>query len=281
VNITNTIAASHTTGMQQAGGAVTAWNTLFFGNTANTAGTVISNTSVAGDPAFVAPAADDYRLTGASAAVDAGNATCPATDIRGQARNDLACDIGAYELEYSDRHSATSTPSTTTMTTYGPALAGILDNGETSPGLTTITKTTTWGGGTPAGVLGAWWNITPETGTGLSVTLKLCYSLAELGGLTEGDLRFWRYSAGLWSRIDITPTLTGVDPKRCAEISGVTDFSSWTMATGDPGKNPTAATLSSLRASADSTTGWLMLAGALAAALALSGAVWFAARRRG
>jgi hypothetical protein len=45
------------------GGTVTQDYNLFYGNTANTGGTVGGGAnSVIGDPAFVNPAADDYQL---------------------------------------------------------------------------------------------------------------------------------------------------------------------------------------------------------------------------
>jgi predicted outer membrane repeat protein len=180
-----------------------------------------------------------------SAAIDAGNsANCPSTDQRGQARNDLQCDIGAYEMEMSDRNNTTLNPGTT-MRTYGPPRAGIQYSG-TNPGTTTVTKITTWVS-QPTNALSVIWDISATTNTGLNLTLKLCYSTAEQRGLTEGDLRFWRYS-GAWAQVGGVPTFSGTSPNRCAEIAGVTDLSRWTLATGSPGNAPSAVTLSSFNA---------------------------------
>jgi hypothetical protein len=158
----------------------------------------------------------------------------------------LQCDIGAYEMQMTDRNNTTLNPGTT-MRTFGPPRAGIQYSG-IDPGATTVIKVTSWSGGTPSNTLGAWWEITPVTGTGLNLTLSLCYSTAELGSLTESNLRFWRYSGGTWSQVGGAPTLSGASPNRCAQIAGVTDLSRWTLATGNPGSAPTAVTLSSFRA---------------------------------
>jgi hypothetical protein len=99
VNITNTIVASYTVGIQQAAGAVTAWNTLFNGNTTDLGGTVTNNDPVAGDPLFVDPANDDYHLGAASAAVDAGVDAGVTTDYDGDTRpQGLGYDIGYDEV---------------------------------------------------------------------------------------------------------------------------------------------------------------------------------------
>jgi hypothetical protein len=85
--ISNTIVASHTTGIEGASAAVTETRTLFFGNGANTSGTVLGGTgSVVGDPRFVDPAAGDYHLTPLSAARDAGANAGVAVDFEGDAR---------------------------------------------------------------------------------------------------------------------------------------------------------------------------------------------------
>ncbi|MCX7840245.1 MAG: DUF1565 domain-containing protein [Anaerolineae bacterium] len=225
-----------------------------------------------------------FALQSNSPAIDAGDAaTCAASpvnglDQRGQTRNDLQCDIGAYEMQMSDRNSTTLNPGTA-MRTFGPPRVGIQYSG-TNPGSTTATKVTNWTGGTPANALGAWWELTPTTNTGLNLTLKLCYSTAELGGLNESDLRFWRYDGSTWSQVGGTPTFSGTSPNRCAQISGVTALSRWTLATGNPGRAPTAVTLSSFDARAADLSGWQNVIG-LAGIVALVGAGWFAWRKRG
>ncbi len=220
------------------------------------------------DPQFVTPVNPssapttngNLLLSPTSPAIDMGNsATCLSTDLRGEARDDLRCDIGAYERKFSDGNWVAETPSTATMRTYGPARVGVQDLGTTHPGVITATKVTNWTGGTPSGTLGAWWELSAPTDTGLNLTMKLCYSTAEIGNFTENtSARFWRYSGGTWTSVGSTPAFSGTSPNRCAQISGVTDLSRWTLATGNPGNNPTAVTLSSFKANAPLDLGaWL------------------------
>ncbi|MGC9395350.1 MAG: choice-of-anchor Q domain-containing protein [Anaerolineae bacterium] len=72
--LTNVIVANHATGIAQDGTAVMEEDyTLFSGVTTRTEGNVNTGAhSVTGDPLFVSPAGDDYRLTENSAAIDAG-----------------------------------------------------------------------------------------------------------------------------------------------------------------------------------------------------------------
>ena len=76
ITITNNIVVSHTVGISVTQGATaTVSYTLWHANGADIAGAGVVNQThpVTGDPAFVDPAADDYHLTIASAARDAGD----------------------------------------------------------------------------------------------------------------------------------------------------------------------------------------------------------------
>jgi uncharacterized repeat protein (TIGR01451 family) len=85
--ITDTIVTSHTVGVQHNGGTMTQDYNLFYGNGANTAGTVSGGAnSVSGDSAFVDPAADDYRLTATSAAINIGQNVGVNKDFEGDVR---------------------------------------------------------------------------------------------------------------------------------------------------------------------------------------------------
>lgn len=219
------------------------------------------------DPQFVTPVDPstapttngNLLLSPTSPAIDMGNsATCLTTDVRDEARNDLRCDIGAYERKFSDGNWVAKTSSTTAMTTYGPARVGVQDLGTTHPGIITATKVTNWTGGTPPSTLGAWWDLQATNSTGLSLTLKLCYSDAEIGNFfrTAGP-HFWRYSGGSWSDAGAT-SITGASPNWCGTVNGVTALSRWTLANSNPQKNPTAVTLSSFNAHAPFDLGaWL------------------------
>lgn len=86
-DISNTIVASHTVGIEGVSSAAVETHNLFFGNGADTAGTVTGGGgSFVGDPRFVDPAAGDYHLTALSAAQDAGVDAGVAVDFEGDAR---------------------------------------------------------------------------------------------------------------------------------------------------------------------------------------------------
>jgi photosystem II stability/assembly factor-like uncharacterized protein len=102
---TNNIVVSHTVGVDvDADAAATVSYTLWNGNVTEIGGTgVITHThAMTGDPAFLKPAAGDFRLTILSAARDAGDPAgappAPDHDADGMARpQGAAVDIGAYE----------------------------------------------------------------------------------------------------------------------------------------------------------------------------------------
>lgn len=98
--VTNTLIASHTVGIQQAGGTVTEWNTLYAGVGAPRVGAVATSGSLTGTAAFVNPAADDYHLMATSAAVDAGTPPIPnvTTDFDGDDRPQQ----GGYDIGYDE-----------------------------------------------------------------------------------------------------------------------------------------------------------------------------------
>jgi hypothetical protein len=100
VNLNNTIITSHTVGVQQvAPVVVNEANTLFFGNTTDTDGTVNSGGGmVNADPAFVDPSAGNYRLQLGSPAIDAAVDLGVSSDLDTAPRPIFAgFDIGAYE----------------------------------------------------------------------------------------------------------------------------------------------------------------------------------------
>lgn len=102
MQITNTIIASYTTGIQRTAGSVIANKTLFFGNTTNTTGSSIANSNpVSGNPGFVDPSVGNYRLGANSCAVDAGAVSGIASDFENDIRpQGDGFDIGADESPY-------------------------------------------------------------------------------------------------------------------------------------------------------------------------------------
>lgn len=99
VGITNTLITSHAVGIQNANGSIFQDYTLFFANGTNLSGAVAGGShSLIGDPAFVDPSADNYRLGKGSAAIDAGIDIGVAHDLAQTVRPQGAnVDIGAYE----------------------------------------------------------------------------------------------------------------------------------------------------------------------------------------
>jgi hypothetical protein len=98
--IQNTLITRHAAGIQQFDTAVVNEDhNLFFGNTANTAGTVNSGGgTVNADPLFIDAASDNYRLALGSPAIDAGVDLGEVTDLDGTPRPTFAgFDIGAFE----------------------------------------------------------------------------------------------------------------------------------------------------------------------------------------
>ena len=86
VYLTNTLIATHTIGIARAGGSVGDWNTLFAGVSTPYTGTVTSVGGITGTAGFMNPAVDDYRLSPASGALNAGIDAGVYTDFEGQAR---------------------------------------------------------------------------------------------------------------------------------------------------------------------------------------------------
>jgi uncharacterized repeat protein (TIGR01451 family) len=101
-NLTNTLIASHTVGIERAGGTVRENFTLFSGVATPYSGTVNSGAnSITGTAGFANPAADDYRLTAASSAIDAGTNAGITTDFFGNTRpQGFSADIGYDESPF-------------------------------------------------------------------------------------------------------------------------------------------------------------------------------------
>jgi hypothetical protein len=131
LDLTNNIIAGHTEGITNtnpANSTVTADYTLFDSNDTDYGSGVISTNEVSGDPAFVAPATDDYHILLGSAAIDQGVDAGVVDDIDGDPRPLVAgYDIGADEWDPSkptptptDTPTPTSTPTSTPTDTPTP-----------------------------------------------------------------------------------------------------------------------------------------------------------------
>ena len=108
LTLTNNIIAGHAVGVTStnpASSTVSADHTLFYGNDIDYGAGVSSAGEVSGDPRFVNPAAFDYHIGPASAALDAGTLIpWPDADIDGNPRpwpTGGSSDIGADEARLS------------------------------------------------------------------------------------------------------------------------------------------------------------------------------------
>ncbi|MBN2004487.1 MAG: right-handed parallel beta-helix repeat-containing protein [Anaerolineae bacterium] len=222
------------------------------------------------DPQFVAPISasaapttgGDYRLNGDSPVIDAGDpATCPATDLRGEPRDDLRCDMGAYEFGPGDGDTVVKADFAAGVPySFGPTRAGVTFSGANG-GAVTVTKHLEYPGGTQdSGELPVTWWIDADLASGFPVTLSLCYTGAEVEGLDELALHAFRWDGADWTT-PISAGLTVFTDTNCVQITGIEEFSAWTLKDISRGADtPTAITLSDFGAYGGLWGGVLLLA---------------------
>jgi hypothetical protein len=101
VNLTNTLIANYSLGLDRTAGTVREDFTLFSNVTKPYSGTVLSGGhSLTGTAGFVNAASNDYHLSVGSAGIDRGADAGVFTDLDGQVRPaNLGFDIGAYEYQ--------------------------------------------------------------------------------------------------------------------------------------------------------------------------------------
>ncbi len=185
-----------------------------------------------------------------SPAIDAGdNVTCPATDQRGVPRDDLRCDIGAFELRYADSDTVVKTDfDGGTPYSFGPTWISMTLSAADG-GAVTVTKHMTCPGGVyNLGEVAATWWITGDLSTVWPVSLGLCYTDAEIAGLNEAGLRAFRWDGVKWT-VPISAGLRVDANANCVVLSGVTEFSAWTLKDLSVGATtPTTLQLTTLKA---------------------------------
>ncbi len=244
---------------------------LWHANTANTGayppGAVIVNHARSGAPLF---AADGYHITGPSPALDAGVAANVTADLDGETRP-VGDPLDPPDLGADEFTGLTAARPVSTTMTFGAARAKVVFDA-LPVGLETLTLSAFPGRfptNRPADqVISRTVVITPSATVAFTATLALGYAEGELRGLTEANLRLYRWDGGAWQGYTST-----VDAARnIVTAADVHNFSSWAIGTET---TPTAATLRGFTARA----AHLWLYGVLGLLLAGGGALWRARRR--
>ena len=214
-----------------------------------------------------------WRIKSNPPAIDAADpATCLPTDQRGFSRTaDLRCDIGAFEVQHSDSDTVIKTFTDTVTHSFGPTWVSVT-LALTDTGALTVTKHLACPGGScDPGELPATWHITSALSDGLPLTLSLCYTGTDLSGINEGNLRAFRWYTGTtgvltWT-VPSSTSLTVDDINHCVVLTGISNFSAWTLKDTSVGaETPTAISLRSFAA-----RGGIWLAGLLLVVGALYG----------
>lgn len=270
LTFTNTIIAGHSSVGVNAttGSTATLEATLWHGNGMDTigAGTISTGTiNLYADPRFVDVSAGDYHLNSDSPAIDAGDARyCPPDDLDGNPRTDLRCDIGAFEVQHADSDTVVKTFGETTAHSFGPTWISVTLS-MTDTGALTVTKRLACPGGTcEDGELPAMWHITSTLGAGLPLTVSFCYT-PELSSVTDvASLRAFRWDTDtlMWT-VPSSTSLTVADG--CVTLTGIEEFSAWTLFDISKGAKPTATCVVALAARGGAPlVGLLTLGGAAA-----------------
>ena len=208
-------------------------------------------TNIGGDPLLLplgnyGGGMQTRALPANSPVIDAGDSTtCAATDERGEARDDLRCDMGAFERKYSDGNWVQKSGLVQDATySFGPALGKIRRGTTDDPGTITFAKILAWAS-QPGNAVTRLWDISATNGT-YNLTASLCIRDSERNGLDENSLHLWRYNGASWE--DKGGTLDTSNPAiHCVSASNITALSRWTLATGNPSGAPA-------NAQADTTT---------------------------
>ncbi len=205
-----------------------------------------------------------------SPAIDAGDATmCASGDQRGYARDDWACDIGAFEMQLTDGDSVSKTVATGGIYTFGPTLVkvGVMDDGGCLTGLAAQRIETDHPNATAGIQTGRYWTLTPVgCAEGFTATLTLPLDRATSAG---DKVCRWDATSAQWDCGDETVNSSADSgPVAMPDIvtrASITKWSDWAVGSQ---VGPTSLALSN--PSATSNERWLALLGMTAVALVLA-----------
>jgi hypothetical protein len=229
--------------------------------------------SILGVDPLLGPLADNggktptFALLPDSPAIDAVSGwSCLSTDQRGAPRNDLACDIGAFELQHADSDTVIKSGMTAgKQASFGSTRVRVTVTGGDAGTITATKHLITPGGLYDTGEIMATWWLTASHSP-FTATLSFCYTPEEIAGLNEADLRAFRWDGSVWDGPFGSAPTGG-----CVTVADVTAFSAWTLFDTSKGSKPTAARVVALAAWGFAPIGILFIFG---------GAVIFARRRR-
>ncbi len=185
-----------------------------------------------------------------SPAIDLADPTnCLADDQRGATRLgvDLGCDIGAFEMQFTDSHLVTKAISGPGIYTFGPNVVKVvvpnLPENACLTGLTIQRTNANHPNATPPLQTGAWWQITPSgCASGFSVNLTIPTAF-----IPDANDKICRYTLSGWNCA--TPSAF---TSNSLTLDGVSAFSDWTAGNNS---GPSPVSLVSLQARPG--LGWL------------------------
>jgi len=205
-----------------------------------------------------------HALTSDSPALDqipSGTNGCEVTytaDQRGEPRTDWACDMGAFEMQFTDGDVVSKTVATGETHTFGPTLvrAEIVDDGNCLTALMIQRIENDHSNATAGIATGRYWDITPTGCTsGFTVTVTLPYTAT--ASVNDKACRYTG-SGVEWDCGDSENSPLTSGPTVMPNIvvrSGVTEFSDWAVGAS---VGPTAVSLQSF-SSTTSNNWWLIV----------------------
>lgn len=193
-------------------------------------------------------------LGNSSVAIDAGkDSVCAAApvhalDQRGEARNDLQCDVGAFELVFTDSAIVVNDRATDGETfTFGPTLAQIKFASGTPFYLLVQLLTGAPANTPPADALPLTWDLSqgcfrcdksspaPDPPSTLSLDVTFCYDTGVLTGQNENTLHVFHYNGSTWDDFGGVLDIVSHAPYHCvAATTPVTSLSPFVLAPKAP-----------------------------------------------